>query len=98
MATHSQTPFSLRPWPTRDKKPQNLAEFIARVNAQPGGFRGLNEAELRQDVEAKKRGTLEDGGVDGSDDEEEDDDEADEAKRKNALVAREEFLRNIESV
>ncbi|KAI1365451.1 subunit 17 of mediator complex-domain-containing protein [Xylaria arbuscula] len=93
------TPFSLRPWPTGDKKPQNLAEFIARVNAQNGGFRNLNEAELRQEIESMKRGTLDDHGIQGSDvedDDAEDADEGDEAKHKNALVAREEFLRNIE--
>ncbi|KAI0967863.1 subunit 17 of mediator complex-domain-containing protein [Xylaria arbuscula] len=97
MAANNQTPFSLRPWPTGDKKPQNLAEFIARVNAQPGGFRGLDEAQLRRDIQAKQQGTLEDDGDDGSDDEEaDDDDEAEESNGKTALVAREEFLRNIE--
>ncbi|KAK5635743.1 hypothetical protein RRF57_011455 [Xylaria bambusicola] len=97
MTGNNQTPFSLRPWPTGDKKPQNLAEFIARVNAQPGGFRNLNEAELRQEIQAKEQGTLEDGGIEGSDEEEDDEEEAEEAKGKTALVAREEFLRNIES-
>ncbi|KAI0803796.1 subunit 17 of mediator complex-domain-containing protein [Xylaria sp. FL0064] len=98
MAGNNQTPFSLRPWPTGDKKPQNLAEFIARVNAQPGGFRELNEAELRREIEAKQQGTLEDDDVDGSveEDEEEEQEEAEEAKGKTAIVAREEFLRNIE--
>ncbi|KAI0427764.1 subunit 17 of mediator complex-domain-containing protein [Xylaria sp. FL1042] len=99
MAGNNQTPFSLRPWPTGDKKPQNLAEFIARVNAQPGGFRDLNEAELRREIESKQQGTLEDDDVDGSDEEDEVEDEggaADEAKGKTAIVAREEFLRNIE--
>ncbi len=96
MAGNNQTPFALRPWPTGDKKPQNLAEFIARVNAQPGGFRDLNEAQLRREVQAKQQGTVEDD-VDGSD-EEDDDDEAEDGKAKTAIAAREEFLRNIESV
>ncbi|RWA07956.1 hypothetical protein EKO27_g7153 [Xylaria grammica] len=97
MAANNQTPFSLRPWPTGDKKPQNLAEFIERVNAQPGGFRNLNEAQLRQEIQAKRQGALDDNGVDGSDDEDDDqDDEAEGLKGKTALVAREEFLRNID--
>ncbi|KAI1351110.1 subunit 17 of mediator complex-domain-containing protein [Xylaria sp. FL0043] len=98
MAGNNQTPFSLRPWPTGDKKPQNLAEFIARVNAQPGGFRELNEAELRREIQTKQQGTLEDDDVDGSveEDEEEEQEETEEVKGKTAIVAREEFLRNIE--
>ncbi|KAI3330639.1 subunit 17 of mediator complex-domain-containing protein [Ustulina deusta] len=94
MAGNNQTPFALRPWPTGDKKPQNLAEFIARVNAQPGGFRDLNEAQLRREVQAKQQGTVEDD-VDGTD-EEDDEDEAEDGKAKTAIAAREEFLRNIE--
>ncbi|KAI0540432.1 subunit 17 of mediator complex-domain-containing protein [Xylaria digitata] len=98
MAGNNQTPFSLRPWPTGDKKPQNLADFISRVNAQPNGFRNLNEADLRREIQAKQQGTLEDDGVDGSeeDDDDNDEEEADEVKGKTAAVAREEFLRNIE--
>lgn len=97
MTTGDQTPFSLRPWPIGDKKPKNLAEFIARVNARPGGFRSLNEAELRRKVQEKQQGSLDDDGMDTSEGEG-DDDEVEEAKGKTALVAREEFLKNIESV
>ncbi|TGJ81431.1 hypothetical protein E0Z10_g7341 [Xylaria hypoxylon] len=97
MAGNNQTPFSLRPWPTGDKKPQNLAEFISRVNAQPSGFRNLDEAQLRREIQAKQQGMLEEDGVDGSDEEDDDDDdEVEEVKGKTAVVAREEFLRNID--
>ncbi|KAI3321434.1 subunit 17 of mediator complex-domain-containing protein [Xylariaceae sp. AK1471] len=94
MANNSHSPFSLRPWPTGDKKPKNLAEFISRVNAQPGGFRNLNEAQLRQEIQAKEQGQVEDDGIEGSSEEE--DDEVEEVKGKNAIAAREEFLKNID--
>lgn len=96
MASNNQTPFTLRPWPTGDKKPQNLTEFISRVNAQPGGFRDLREADLRREIEAKQEGRLEDDGTSSSGEEDDDDeDEAEAAKGKTAAVAREEFLRKI---
>ncbi|KAI2632818.1 subunit 17 of mediator complex-domain-containing protein [Xylaria nigripes] len=94
-SNNSQTPFSLRPWPTGDKKPKNLGEFISRVNANKTGFRLLNEAQLRQEIQAKQQGRIDDGGVEGSSEEEEDDDD-EELKGKTAAVAREEFLRNID--
>ncbi|KAI1178969.1 subunit 17 of mediator complex-domain-containing protein [Nemania sp. FL0916] len=94
MAANNQAPFSLRPWPTGDKEPQNLADFIVRVNGQPGGFRGLSETQLRREIQAKEQGLLEDNGSNSS--EEEDDDEAEEGGGKTAAVAREEFLRNID--
>ena len=55
MASTSR-PFSLRPWPAKDKKPQNLAEFIERVNTRDGGFRSLSEDALRKVVEAQEEG------------------------------------------
>lgn len=97
MAGSNQTPFSLRPWPTGDKKPHNLAEFISRVNAQPGGFRNLNQADLRREIQAGQQGRVEDDAANSSEaEEEEDDDEVEEVKGKTATVAREEFLKNIE--
>ncbi|KAI1427183.1 subunit 17 of mediator complex-domain-containing protein [Xylaria sp. FL1777] len=101
MTGNNQTPFSLRPWPTGDKKPQSLAEFIARVNSQPGGFRNLSESQLRREIQAQQQGTHGDDSVGGSDEEDDDDDddeddEVEGAKGKTAIAAREEFLRNIE--
>ncbi|KAI1747452.1 subunit 17 of mediator complex-domain-containing protein [Xylaria castorea] len=95
MVSNNQTPFSLRPWPTGDKKPQNLAEFISRVNAQPGGFRDLNEVHLRREIQEKQQESLEDDGMDTSEGED-DDDEVEEARGKTALVAREEFLKKVD--
>ncbi|TRX90013.1 hypothetical protein FHL15_009114 [Xylaria flabelliformis] len=95
MISNNQTPFSLRPWPTGDKKPQNLAEFISRVNAQPGGFRDVNEARLRREIQEKQQESLEDDGMDTSEGDD-DDDEVEEVKGKTALVAREEFLKKVD--
>ncbi|KAI0468817.1 subunit 17 of mediator complex-domain-containing protein [Xylaria cf. heliscus] len=95
MNAADQIPFSLRPWPTGDKKPKNLAEFIARVNAKPGGFRNLNESHLRREIQEKRQGSLEDDGMDTSEGES-NDDEVEEAGGKTALVAREEFVKNID--
>ncbi|PNP48576.1 hypothetical protein THARTR1_10315 [Trichoderma harzianum] len=47
-------PLSLRPFPVADQKPKNLAEFIARVNAQPGGFRSVTEDKLREDLKSSE--------------------------------------------
>lgn len=85
--------FSLRPWPVGDKKPKTLAEFIARVNARPGGFRNLSEAKLREQIAAQENGRME---VDEPSDSDPEDEEATVDKPKDAMVAREEFLRNIE--
>ncbi|TLS22141.1 uncharacterized protein PpBr36_09783 [Pyricularia pennisetigena] len=93
-------PFSLRPWPTGDKKPKTMGEFIARANAAPGGFRSLNADDLRAQIEARKTGTppVEPSthmDLDpASDSEEEGDDQTltTEALRK----ARDEVLKNIE--
>ncbi|KAK2673340.1 Mediator complex, subunit Med17 [Fusarium oxysporum f. sp. vasinfectum] len=50
MARGDDQPLSIRPSPVADRKPQNIAEFIARANAQPGGFRAINEAKLREEL------------------------------------------------
>jgi mediator of RNA polymerase II transcription subunit 17 len=95
MASSSASPFSLRPWPTGDKKPKNLGEFITRINAERGGFRNVTEAELRDEILAKDEGRLESGN--GSPEGDSDSDEEVEVdKSKTIIAAREEFLRNIE--
>ncbi|KAI1848261.1 hypothetical protein JX266_005974 [Neoarthrinium moseri] len=95
MASISASPFSLRPWPTGDKKPKNLGEFIARVNAERGGFRNVTEAELREEAQAQDEGRLTSAnGSPGGESDSDDDAEAD--KSKTIIEAREEFLRNIE--
>ncbi|KAI1328727.1 subunit 17 of mediator complex-domain-containing protein [Xylariaceae sp. FL0255] len=89
MSSDNQSPFSLRPWPISDKKPKSIGEFIARLNAQPGGFRGLNQAQLQRDIDAQEQGQ---GDEDGPSEDESDEGE----KPKTAIAARDEFLKNIE--
>ncbi|KAL5906598.1 RNA polymerase II mediator complex subunit [Pyricularia oryzae] len=94
------SPFSLRPWPTGDKKPKTMGEFIARANAGPGGFRSLNADDLRAQIEARKTGTtpvepsaeMEIDAASDSDEEGDNQTMTTEALRK----ARDEVLKNIE--
>ena len=90
--------LSLRPFPVADRQPKNLADFIARVNAQPGGFRSLTDDALRQRART-------DEAVDAADTVDADDapmsDEADDDDApplKDPAVARLEVLKDIESV
>src|ERR1044071_4910375 len=46
-------PFKLQPQPAPSRGPQTIAEFIQRVNAEPGGFRALNEADIRKAIEER---------------------------------------------
>ncbi|CAJ2504477.1 Uu.00g118710.m01.CDS01 [Anthostomella pinea] len=93
MASISASPFSLRPWPTGDKKPKNLSEFISRVNAERNGFRNVTEAKLREEIAAQEEGRMDVDAAEGSTDDEEDP-ETD--KSKGVIAARDEFLRNLE--
>lgn len=47
------TLFSLRALPLGDRRPQNLSEFILRVNAERGGFRNVTEESLREEMQAE---------------------------------------------
>ena len=85
--------LSVRPAPIADRKPKNLAEFIARVNAQPGGFRALDADQIRTEIEARKGQREDDNAIESSSSDEEDDDE-DAPKDLNAI--RMEVLKNIE--
>ncbi|KAL1837339.1 hypothetical protein VTJ49DRAFT_2404 [Mycothermus thermophilus] len=49
-------PFSLQLQSARRQGPQSISEFIRRVNAEPGGFRALNAADLRRQVDAQANG------------------------------------------
>ncbi|KAH6887983.1 subunit 17 of mediator complex-domain-containing protein [Thelonectria olida] len=97
MTPSDDPPLSLRPQPVDDKKPKNLAEFIARVHAQPGGFRALSEAKLQEDIgkreEQEQNGELtvdEDVQMaDGDDDEEA-------SAAQDPTEARMEVLKNID--
>lgn len=86
-------PLSLRPFPVADQKPKNLAEFIARVNAQPGGFRAVTEAKLREEL---KNSESSDGAADEDEDMSSDAGPENEVAEKDPNVARMEVLKNIE--
>jgi|SRR3569833_2308989 len=87
--------FTLQPWPSGGSKPKNLAEFIARVNGQNGGFRTVTEEGLRKQIEAEEAGVVESADVDMKSDSE--DDEAPKpVVLDDILAARNEVLRNIE--
>ncbi|KAF4452227.1 calcium channel yvc1 [Fusarium austroafricanum] len=90
-------PLSLRPPPVADRKPQNIAEFIARVNAQPGGFRAISEAELKEEIAQKdaKNGDAQDKDLDMADGHEDDEDEDQDALRDLQEV-RMEMLKNLD--
>ncbi|PHH78727.1 hypothetical protein CDD80_6362 [Ophiocordyceps camponoti-rufipedis] len=60
MSAAEATFLSLRPVPIADKEPKNLAEFISRVNAQPGGFRDVTESALREAIETNGDASVED--------------------------------------
>ncbi|KAK8148365.1 RNA polymerase II mediator complex subunit [Beauveria asiatica] len=91
MATGDGPPLSMRPFPVADKSPKSLADFIARVNALPGGFRSVTETSLEEELDARRDGTTtttaaaaageedaaQDDDVDMSDDANADDDEED---------------------
>lgn len=95
MAPAQGPPLSLRPFPVSNKEPKNLAEFIARVNAQPGGFRDVTETKLEDEIKSAEdiNGTSDREDVDMSDAEDEDD-----AGSKDPNAARLEVLKNIECV
>ncbi|KAL2023560.1 hypothetical protein VTK56DRAFT_2168 [Thermocarpiscus australiensis] len=88
-------PFSLQPRPAPRRGPQSIAEFIQRINAEPGGFRGLNSAELRRQIEARQNeADRDDDDVDmiGGPASEAD---SEVAETKDITVARDELLRAI---
>lgn len=97
MAPNDGPPLSLRPFPVADKEPKNLADFIARVNAQSGGFRSVTEATLHDEIRSREEtnGAVQEEDVDMSDAGDGDEDEDDAAPR-DPNVARMEVLKNME--
>lgn len=89
-------PLSLRPFPVAGKEPKNLADFIARVNAQAGGFRALTETKLHEEIRAG--GDSNGAAVEQDDVEMADAADDDDAAAKDVSAARMEVLRNIEYV
>jgi mediator of RNA polymerase II transcription subunit 17 len=92
MAPAHNAPFTLRPKPAPGRKPKNLAEFIARVNTQAGGFRNLRQEDLLREADTQKDETVED--VEMADGQEEEGGET----IKDIRGARDEILRNMECV
>jgi len=84
-------PLALQAAAPPNRGPQSIAEFIRRTNAEPGGFRGLREKDLRAEIEAAKNKQ------DEADVEMEDIDDVDDssATARELAAAREEILRNI---
>lgn len=66
MASKSGSPFALRPLPLpqSERKPASIADFIARVNADKGGFRNLSEEGLRKQLETETNDVVESKEVD----------------------------------
>lgn len=96
MAPGDSTPLSLRPFPVADKQPKNIADFITRINAQPGGFRSVTESQLSEEAlrQAHDIQLPDHGDVDMSDGDEEGED--DDAAAQDPNQARMEVLKNIE--
>jgi mediator of RNA polymerase II transcription subunit 17 len=90
-------PLSLRPPPVADRKPRNIAEFIARVNAQPGGFRALSEAKLREEI-AQENATNGDSQQKDVDmvEADEDEEEEDQVATRDPQEVRMEMFKNLE--
>lgn len=66
------TTFALSPLPIGDRKPKTIAEFIARVNAERGGFRNVTQDSLQKEIEDGANGLVESMEVDMKDDAEDD--------------------------
>ena len=94
MAPGDPPTVALRPWPRAGQKPKNLAEFIARVNMQLGGFRNVTEASLREQI-AKETKSEDDVDMDK---ESQDGDEGDSAGAGDSAVSAEEMRATREKV
>ncbi|KAF5018421.1 hypothetical protein F66182_9595 [Fusarium sp. NRRL 66182] len=88
-------PLSLRPNPVADRKPQNIAEFIARVNAQPGGFRAISVDKLREEIAARDRDAQEKD-MNMADTGDEADEDEDQDATKDPQEVRMEMLKSID--
>ncbi|KYK57943.1 RNA polymerase II mediator complex component SRB4 [Drechmeria coniospora] len=99
MASNDGPPLSLRPFPVADNKSKSIGEFVARVNAQPGGFRALTADKLREEIKISEENGV--AGPDGdamSDDDDQDgvDNDDDDEAAKDPLLARLEVLKNLD--
>ncbi|KAF4973474.1 hypothetical protein FSARC_242 [Fusarium sarcochroum] len=90
-------PLSLRPHPVADRKPQTIAEFIGRVNSQPGGFRAISVDKLKEEIAHRDaaNGDAQDKDVDMAEAGDDDDSEDQDATRDPQEV-RMEMLKNLD--
>lgn len=91
--------FALRPPPVGDRRPKTLAQFIARVHAERGAFRNINEASLREEIRASKDGEskqADDDVVMGDADAEDEPQDNSKDRAKDLATARLEALKQIE--
>lgn len=95
MAPVQGPPLSLRPFPVAEKGPKDLADFIARVNALPGGFRSVTETKLQEEIRTRDEPSDDDDSEDVDMSEREDDADV---NNKDPNHARMEVLRNLECV
>lgn len=84
------SPLNLQPRPPNSRGPQTIADFIRRVNAEPGGFRALNEEEVRRNVIAERNG-LHHEDVEMVTDQEADDD----SKKPDIIAARHNIIMSL---
>lgn len=49
------TTKGLKAWPGRPRRPQGVAEFVARISAEQGSFRDVTAAGLRAEIEERKQ-------------------------------------------
>ena len=98
MSSGPHKPFSLRPWPHGDRKPKNLGEFIARVNAERGGFRTVTEESLRKEIEAQENGVGETNAADEMEVDSEEEGDSTHVKIEDIIEARNEVIKDVEYV
>jgi mediator of RNA polymerase II transcription subunit 17, fungi type len=95
MAAGNSVPFSLRPWPTGDRRPKDIGEFISRINTE-GGFRNITETELREEIKAQEEGRDLDNGDGASEVESRSDEEEEADKAKPIEQTKMEVIRQID--
>ncbi|CAN8100347.1 unnamed protein product [Discula destructiva] len=67
MAPGPASSFALSPLPVGDRRPKTIADFIARVNAERGGFRNVTQNSLQKEIEDEENGVVDSMEVDMKD-------------------------------
>lgn len=66
-SSSSSATFALPPLPVGDRRPKTIADFIARVNTERGGFRNVTLDSLQKEIEDETNGLVESKEVDAND-------------------------------